>query len=215
MRSRYVLAAGLVLACDRNAKPTGARATDTALMRAESAAPSTAALPARTVPHLRFEDYAAADTALRRRRPAAVDLASAAYGRMYRTKLREGAAAGPNFAGHYTVVLWGCGTGCQVVAVVDARTGRLSKETLLTANGVQFRRDSRLLHADPRTPELLPDCASCGTPAFYEWRDRRFVPVGPGPHPHLGGPRPWRTECGPSDTVPAIGLYTCPDRTSR
>ena len=31
--------------------------------------------------------------------------------------------AGPNFAGHYYVVQWGCGTGCLRMAVVDAVTG--------------------------------------------------------------------------------------------
>lgn len=128
---------------------------------------------------------------------------------MYRTKLRQGTALGPNFAGHYTVVLWGCGTGCQVASVVDARTGRLSRQTLLTANGVQHQRNSRLLFVDPPTPEQPPQCASCGTPAYYEWRDGRFHPAGPGPHPHLGGPRPWRTECAPSDTA-TTGLFTCP-----
>lgn len=30
--------------------------------------------------------------------------------REYRTRIREGATAGPNFAGHYTVVIIGCGT---------------------------------------------------------------------------------------------------------
>lgn len=43
--------------------------------------------------------------------------------RMFRTRLKEGAQAGPNFAGHYTVVRWGCGSGCIEMAVVDARTG--------------------------------------------------------------------------------------------
>ena len=160
----------------------------------------------------RFEAYAVEDTALGRARPAQVDLASASYGAMYRTKLREGAAAGPEFAGHYTVVLWGCGTGCQIVSVVDARTGRLSDQTLLTAGGVQYRRTSRLLYVDPPIPEQPATCASCGTPALYEWRDDRFIPTGSGPHPHLGGPRPWQTDCAPQDTfsVSTIGHYTCP-----
>ncbi len=151
-------------------------------------------------------------TALGRARPAQPDLASATYGPMYRTKLRDGAVAGPNFAGGYTVVLWGCGTGCQILSVVDPRTGRLSGQTLLTANGVQYRRDSRLLYVDPPTPEQPDNCASCGTPAFYEWRDGRFIPVGSGPHPHLGGPRPWQTDCAPQDTfsVSKTGPYTCP-----
>lgn len=202
----------MTLACDRGAALTTDRAADT-VMRADSPAASTSSPPARPVPGLRFEDYAVADTTLGRPRPAPVDLASAPYGRAYRTRVREGTARGPNFAGHFTVVLWGCGTGCQVVAVADARTGRLSRQTLLTANGVEYRRDSRLLLADPRTPEMPPDCASCGTPAYYEWRSGRLEPVGPGPHPHLGGPRPWSKECAPGDTsaVARTGPYTCPE----
>jgi hypothetical protein len=210
----HAVAVGLLIGCERARPETAATSGDTTLMRAESAA-TPAASPAPSVaplPTLRFEDYAVSDTALRRARPAPVDLASAAYGRMYRTKLREAAAAGPNFAGHFTLALWGCGTGCQIVAVIDARTGRLSRQTLLTANGVEFRRDSRLLLADPRTPEIPPECASCGTPAYYEWRNARFEPVEPGLHLHLGGQRPWQAECAPSDTGLAArtGPYTCP-----
>jgi hypothetical protein len=44
---------------------------------------------------------------------------------MFRTRLREDSRTGTNFAGHYTVVFWGCGTGCAQLAVVDARTGRV------------------------------------------------------------------------------------------
>jgi hypothetical protein len=191
----------LLLACDRTRQRSAAGA-DTARD----------AVAVRPTP--RFEDYPVADTSLGRAHPASVVFASADYGAMYGTRLRQGAAEGPNFAGHYTVVTWGCGTGCQIAAVVDARTGRLSEQTLLSANGLQFRRNSRLLYADAPTPEQPPDCASCGVPAFYEWRAARILPVGPGPHPHLGGPRPWRTDCTPSDTTaaPATGLYTCPQR---
>ena len=43
--------------------------------------------------------------------------------RAFRTRIREGAAGGPNFAGHYTIVEWGCGAGCVSIATVDAKTG--------------------------------------------------------------------------------------------
>ena len=43
--------------------------------------------------------------------------------RLYRTRIREGAAQGPNFAGHYTVASWGCGAGCVSMVLVDAKTG--------------------------------------------------------------------------------------------
>jgi hypothetical protein len=45
--------------------------------------------------------------------------------KIYRTVISEGAKAGPNFAGHYTVVTWGAGLGCFSIAIVDARDGRV------------------------------------------------------------------------------------------
>jgi hypothetical protein len=141
----------------------------------------------------RFEDYPTLSTFRGLSAPARID--STKYGRMFRTRLREGARRGPNFAGAFTVVMWGCGSNCQYVAVVDARTGQLSQQTLLTANGVEYRIGSRLLIADPVRPSDPPrgQCASCGTEAAYVWDSSRFVPVGKGPHPHLSGGRPWQT----------------------
>lgn len=69
-----------------------------------------------------FEDYPAAEAF--KGRIAPVDLRSR-RARLFRTMLRQGAAAGPNFAGHYTIVGWGCGTSCITFAIVDARTGRV------------------------------------------------------------------------------------------
>ena len=168
---------------------------DDTLMRADTSAPKAAAAPS-PAPRdtIYFEDYPASDSSAAIR-PAPVRLETAPYGQMYRTKLREGAARGPNFAGHYTAVTWGCGTGCQILAVVDARTGQLSRETLLLAQGAKFYRASQLLLADPvDTTVRLPKepCSSCGTTAYYRWTGERFRPVGKGPHPHIGGERPWK-----------------------
>ncbi len=57
--------------------------------------------------------------------PAPVDLKSAKGASRFRTVLREGAKKGPNFAGHYTIIEWGCGSSCTSIAVVDAITGRV------------------------------------------------------------------------------------------
>lgn len=46
--------------------------------------------------------------------------------RLFRTRLREAAQEGPNFAGHYTIASWGCGTGCLNFAVIDLKTGRVA-----------------------------------------------------------------------------------------
>lgn len=59
------------------------------------------------------------------KKPAPVDFKSHPEAWTFRTRLREGAAKGPNFAGHYTIVTWGCGSSCLYFAVVDATSGRV------------------------------------------------------------------------------------------
>jgi hypothetical protein len=139
----------------------------------------------------RFEDYPGPEVFTGT--PAPVRLGSARYGRLFQTRLREAAQKGPNFGGTFTVAVWGCGSGCQITAIINARTGGLSEQTLRTTNGIEYRRDSRLLVADPVRPgdPPLDTCAVCGTPAAYEWTGSRLEPVGDGPHPHLQGDRPW------------------------
>jgi hypothetical protein len=70
----------------------------------------------------RFGDYPVKEVYRGRIAPVVLDTKRA---RMFRSRLREDSRAGVNFAGHYTVVFWGCGTGCAQVAVVDAKTGRV------------------------------------------------------------------------------------------
>lgn len=43
----------------------------------------------------------------------------------YRTRLLDGAQQPVNFAGHYQLVQWGCGTTCSTGAVIDALTGQV------------------------------------------------------------------------------------------
>jgi hypothetical protein len=54
--------------------------------------------------------------------PAAPSLASA-KARRFRTRLRDAAAEGANFNGHYALTHWGCGTNCIEWAVVDPTDG--------------------------------------------------------------------------------------------
>lgn len=45
--------------------------------------------------------------------------------KLYRTMIREGARSKVEFAGHYTVPAWGCGSGCSEFAIVDSITGKV------------------------------------------------------------------------------------------
>lgn len=77
-----------------------------------------------------------------------------AKARQFKTRLREDSRLGPNFAGNYTVVFWGCGTGCAQIAIVNAITGKviwlpqdwvdIPDEQGVKANR-NYRLDSRLL----------------------------------------------------------------------
>jgi hypothetical protein len=70
----------------------------------------------------RFTDYPVKEIYKGRIAPVILDSRRA---RMFRSRLREDSRNGVNFAGHYTVVFWGCGTGCAQMAVVDAKTGKV------------------------------------------------------------------------------------------
>jgi hypothetical protein len=119
--------------------------------------------------------------------------------RMFRTMIRDNAAKGPNFAGHYTVGIWGCGASCVSFAIVDARSGSVY-DTPFEVVGfgapfvyddgsniqqsdfepVRFRVDSRLLVVRGCPGER--DCASY----YYAWTGTalklvRKVPAKPGP----------------------------------
>lgn len=124
-------------------------------------------------------------------RPPVPPALSTAQARQFRTVLREGAAAGPNFAGHFTVVAWGCGASCTEAAILDGWTGRVHFPEVLSSisavhvagppgagyNSLRFQRDSRLLVVLGAPRE---DAARDGV-AELEWsgtalRLLRFVP---------------------------------------
>lgn len=84
--------------------------------------------------------------------------------RKYRTTIRKAAAAGANFAGHFAIAHWGCGTGCQEFVIIDLESGAVHHPPFigvgldLAPNDFQppsawqcysglttYRRDSRLL----------------------------------------------------------------------
>jgi hypothetical protein len=145
------------------------------------------ALAAIRAPHPRFEAYPA--PAQRAMRPAPVVLASKPA-RAFRTQLREAAAKGPNFAGHYTIATWGCGAGCEDWAIIDAATGWVTfpegLRDLSVANvgeepgapdesfeGLRYRKTSRLIAVLGAPRE---DAAREGV-GFYLWDGQRLSRV--------------------------------------
>jgi len=111
--------------------------------------------------------------------PARVDFASSPGSRMFRTRLIQGAARGPNYAGNLTVVSWGCGTNCLTVAVLSARSGKILT-FLQTCGGIDYKLDSTLLIANPPDPSPNAYPAACKT-EFYEFANHRLKSIGSRP----------------------------------
>jgi len=111
-------------AAEQAPRPSTPGAPDAAVVWTKDRAPQFDDFPVRTI-------Y--------RGRPAPVDFRSDPTTRHFRTRLTQGAKASPDFAGHYTVVEWGCGTSCGVSTIVDAITGKI-----YDGEGVQRRKSISL-----------------------------------------------------------------------
>lgn len=103
--------------------------------------------------------------------------------RLYRTRIRDAAAKGANFAGHYAIAEWGCGTGCSGTAMVDVQTGKTFDlpfplvtypmdthfaDDPQSNGGLTYTLASRLI--------ILPGCPSgkdCAT-YYMEWTGTEF-----------------------------------------
>lgn len=111
---------------------------------------------------------------------AKINLKSHKEARKFRTVLTDGVQEGPNFAGHYTVVGIGCGSGCEVIAVVDATNGKVffpkGLSQVFTAGwwhepeGPEFKLNSRLLivHGETNSED-----APYGS-SYFEWTGTDF-----------------------------------------
>jgi hypothetical protein len=127
---------------------------------------------------LKFADFATPESF--HGRPAKPILATPGQ-RKFRTAIREAAAKGPNFAGHYTIAEWGCGSGCMSIAVVDAVSGKVYPAPFRILSmplaegeggheyqGAVYQLKSRLLIADG-----CPEDTKCGA-YYYEWSNNKF-----------------------------------------
>jgi hypothetical protein len=94
----------------------------------------------------------------------------------YVTRIRRGAANGPNFAGHYAAVEWGGGTGTGGFVLVDVKTGQIFFHAQPPATGPDFyyNLDSRLMVSDsyPGPPDSETTIRS-----FWEWtgKEMKFI----------------------------------------
>jgi hypothetical protein len=103
--------------------------------------------------------------------------------RRFRTVIRDWVKKGPNFAGHFTIAEWGCGTGCEQIAVVDNKSGdvfegpfgKLPNASICLGahveedkTGIFYRADSSLL-----VLRGCPNDQACGS-YYYSWTGTQF-----------------------------------------
>nr|WP_174923058.1 MULTISPECIES: hypothetical protein [Burkholderia] len=107
--------------------------------------------------------------------------------RLYRTVIRDEFTQPANFAGHYRVAIWGCGTDCRNFAIVDKYTGATYTMPGIQAvagvmgndeERVDFRPDSRLLIVAGCFNDDCDDSNAKAARFFYEWTGTRLRPIG-------------------------------------
>lgn len=149
----------------------------------------------------RFEDHPVAESF--HGTPAPPILATAEQ-RRYRTRIRDATLSGsgvltygesgkfmekpaPNFAGHYVVVQWGCGSQCVMMAIVDMKTGTVYDPPLSGASTelyvpldnssemqTEYRPDSSLMILRDACRYFRRD--ECGT-YYFDWHKNKFALV--------------------------------------
>jgi hypothetical protein len=114
----------------------------------------------------KFEQYAVGTSPLQS--IGKLDLQSNPVARMYRTVIRQQMKEGPNFANHYLVAIWGCGTSCAQFAVVNLENGRvITPKGVVSVSGDHFMTDG-----------FLPSTDSEGWGFRYKHDSRLLVLVG-------------------------------------
>jgi len=120
-----------------------------------------------------FDDYPVDTVTLTQHAP--IDFDSHPKASTFRDALKYGIKEGPNFAQHYTIVTFGCGTTCQAFAIVDAYTGAVYFPDFVSSVGVKFRLNSNLLIVDP--PEDLQYAPPGVETQYFIWKDKQLLPI--------------------------------------
>lgn len=127
-------------------------------------------LSIRFKPRIKFSDFKV-DVGSNPKIP--IQYSSNKIARMFKTVITETCKKeGLNFAGHYCFVQWGCGSPCQMSAVVDMQTG-IVYEGETASLGYEFKKDSRMLIVNP--PDSTGFYLNCGycEPLIYIWNEKQ------------------------------------------
>ncbi|WP_340074086.1 hypothetical protein [Leptobacterium sp. I13] len=105
------------------------------------------------------------------------DFGTNPWASMFSSRIEEACKGGINFAGHYTLAMWGCGTSCQQAMIVDRKTGKIY-DAVTTSFGIDYRKDSKLLISNVGAIDtetgLIEVCSYCEV-LHKVWVVDRFI----------------------------------------
>jgi hypothetical protein len=106
-------------------------------------------------------------------RPAKINYSSSKTARRFRSALKWSIQTfGTNFAGHYNLSEWGCGTNCLNGAITDLKTGDVYDIPTATLN-YEYKPDSKLLVINPPDSSGYYDDSFYCLPELWEWKDNK------------------------------------------
>ncbi|MBU3069071.1 hypothetical protein KOI40_04515 [Aestuariicella sp. G3-2] len=110
-----------------------------------------------------------------------IDLNSHPSASNFRTRFKALQGRPANFAGHYILVYWGCGSGCQMFSIVDVETGQIFMDDDWSSSmGVCVRADSSLLIVNPGVSEPARMQST-----YYHWDGEQLVLLREGSLPEV------------------------------
>ena len=121
-------------------------------------------------PFIYFSDFRAGSVF--KGQKALIDYKSNVTAREFRTRITEGYKQdGLNFAGHYSFVFWGCGSGCQSSAIVDLITGKVY-DGPVASSLFEFKKNSRMVIVNPPESSGFYYDAPGYKPEIWIWDER-------------------------------------------
>jgi len=124
-------------------------------------------------------------------RAARTDFSTTPQLKLFRTVIKAGYKTNKlNFAGHYCLVTWGCGSDCQGHAIIDLKDGKVY-DAPGSGSGCAFKKNSRMVVVNPPQKDNLIYDYSLGPPEVWIFDEQtkkftqkkvRFYPkLHPGP----------------------------------
>ncbi len=109
--------------------------------------------------------------------PKRIDYNSNAFALKYKSIISTKYLEGVNFAGHYSLTQWNCGSDCGMSAIVDFKTGKVYNGPDCES-GMKFQKNSKLVISNPPDSLGYYDAYSIfSKPRYYLWENNKLTEI--------------------------------------